>query len=86
MSNSRLPISSFVYGLPNSAAKAYFICQKYISTGKNTLFITHADPVDFEEAARTFAPATTQLLTFADTDTGRMAACTNCLLRKKGLY
>lgn len=61
-------------GLPNGAAKAYFVCQNYLKKNQNVLFITDKDADDFTEAAREFAPKNAQILLFPETDTGRLAA------------
>ena len=73
MSSTQPKYPSFFYGLPNGAAKAYFICQKYIQEHPAVLFVTTQDTPDFEEAARAFAPKDTRVLSFPDTDTGRLA-------------
>lgn len=62
------------YGLPNGAAKAYFVCQKYLNNGQNALFITDGETEDFDNAAREFAPRGAQTFSLPDTDTGRMNA------------
>ena len=69
------PLSSpLIYGLPNSAAKAYFVCRHFLPRFQTVLFVTQADPTDVEEAAREFAPAGTSVLSLPETDTGRAAA------------
>lgn len=69
---NQIPFSSFIYGLPNEAAKAYFICRHLL---KGTLvFVTPHELLDVQEAAREFAPAGTSVITFPETDTGRIAA------------
>ena len=74
MSKTQQPSLSFIYGLPNGAAKAYFVCQKILPKAQNILFVTGEDPVDFEEAAHEFAGPQTQIISFPETDTGRLAA------------
>lgn len=66
--------SSFTryYGLPNGAAKAYFVCQKYLNHNQNALFVTAAETDDFDNAAREFAPRGAQTFSLPQTDTGRM--------------
>lgn len=64
----------FISGLPNGAAKGFFISQKLLPTYPTICFVTADDTIDFEQAAREFAPASTHILTFPDTDTGRLAA------------
>ena len=51
------------YGLPNGAAKAYFVCQKYLNNGQNALFVTSCETDDFDSAAREFAPRGAPTLT-----------------------
>ena len=60
------------FGLPNSAAKAYFICQKYLNRNQNALFVSEEDLDDFDNAACEFAPRGAVPLHFPDTDTGRI--------------
>lgn len=65
----------FFYGLPNSAAKAFFICRHLLSLEKPLIFVSsEMDPVDFEEAAREFLPPSATSLNFADNDLARLAA------------
>ncbi len=64
--------SSFIYGLPNQAAKAYFVCRHLLK--KQVLFVTPHDLLDTQEAAREFAPAGTSVISFPETDTGRISA------------
>ena len=84
MSKTQRKSPTFIYGLPNGAAKAYFVCQKILPTAQNVLFITGEDPVDFEEAAREFAPSNTSVISFPETDTGRLAALYQLLGPTKG--
>ena len=79
---NQIPFSSFIYGLPNEAAKAYFVCRHLLQ--KNILFVTPHDPLDVQEAAREFAPANTDILTFPETDTGRIAALYRLLEPARG--
>ncbi len=72
------PFSSFIYGLPNGAAKAYFVCKHLLPGQKNILFVTAGDPLDIEQAAREFAPEA-DVLTLPETDTGRIAALSQLL-------
>jgi len=74
MHGTQRTIPSFFYGLPNGAAKAYFICRTYLKEHPSVLFISANDPSDFEEAARAFAPQDTTVFSFPDSDTGRLAA------------
>ena len=75
MHDTKPTFSAMFYGLPNSAAKAYFVCHRYLTAGKNVLFVTHEDDLlDVEEAAREFKPASSTLISFAPSDTGRIAA------------
>ena len=65
----------FFYGLPNSAAKAYFVCRRLLENRKSVIFVcADTDPLDFEEAAREFLPPHTGLLNLAGPDTSRWAA------------
>ena len=67
--------TSLFYGLPNSAAKAYFICRRFLAQGRPVVFVSQeADPLDFEEAAREFLPPNTGLFNFTGADTNRLAA------------
>ena len=74
MTEVKSPTVSRYFGLPNGAAKAYFVCQQYLNHGKSALFISHEDRDDFDNAAREFAPRGAQTFTFPDTDTGRVKA------------
>ena len=73
MSSTQTNFPPFFYGLPNGTAKAYFLCKNYLKTYQRLLFVSAKDTTDFEQAARAFAPANTQILSFPDTDTGRLA-------------
>ena len=75
------PLPSF-YGLPNGAAKAYFVCQKYLNQGQSVLFVSDNDRDDFDNGVREFAPRGADTLSFPDTDTGRVK--TLYLLRTSG--
>lgn len=72
------------YGLPNGAAKAYFVCQKYLNNGQNALFITDQETDDFDNAAREFAPRGAQTFSLPDADTGRMNALYDLLAPASG--
>lgn len=72
MTTDKKPPFPLYYGLPNGAAKAYFVCQKYLNQGQNALFISDDDRDDFDNAAREFAPRGADTLSFPDTDTGRV--------------
>lgn len=72
------------YGLPNGAAKAYFVCQKYLNNGQNALFVTSRETDDFDSAAREFAPRCAQTFTLPETDTGRMNALYDLLSPASG--
>ncbi len=74
MTEKKKPVPTRYYGLPNGAAQAYFVCQKYINNAQNALFITASETDDFDNAAREFAPRGAQIFHFPDTDTGRMNA------------
>lgn len=68
------------YGLPNSAAQAYFVCKQLLHT--ITSFVSNQDLDDFDHAAMEFSPDHTKLLSFPSTDTGQMCflhqlLCTN---------
>ena len=84
MADCKKPTSSFIYGLPNSAAKAYFVCQKILPQHAKVLFVSEEDPLDFEEAAREFASPQTTLISFSETDTGRLAALYRLLMHTPG--
>ncbi len=74
MASPQQASSSFIYGLPNSAAKMYFVCRRLLPSATRILLVTAEDPVDFEEAAREFAPKGTFVLPFPDAGPGRLAA------------
>ena len=77
------PVQLFC-GLPNGAAKAYFVCQNYLKNHKNILFVTDKDADDFAEAAREFAPQNAAVSLFPETDTGRLAALYQLLTAPAG--
>ncbi len=60
------------YGLPNAAAKAYWLCRKVLTKQPQLLFVSHEDLDDFVAAAHTFAPADTRILSFPATKAGQM--------------
>ncbi|MBP5617132.1 MAG: DEAD/DEAH box helicase [Elusimicrobiaceae bacterium] len=60
------------YGLPNLAAKAYFICRHILSAHPTTLFVSQQELDDFDCAGEEFATQGTQVLSFPSTDTGQM--------------
>ncbi len=72
MTDKKQSLPTRYYGLPNGAAKAYFVCQKYLNEGKSALFVTSGDTDDFDNAAHEFAPRGAQAYHLPDTDTGRM--------------
>ena len=84
MTESKTKSPTRYYGLPNGAAKAYFVCQKYLNNGLNALFVTASDTDDFDNAAREFAPRGAQTLHLPDTDTGRMNALYELLSPAQG--
>lgn len=83
MKDTQPPFSSFIYGLPNGAAKAYFICREILPTSPKTVLVTENDSDDIEAAAREFSPENTQILTFPPTDNGRIAALYQLLIAPK---
>ena len=60
------------YGLPNLAAKAYFICRHILPAHPTTLFVSQQELDDFDCAGEEFATQGTQVLSFPSTDTGQM--------------
>ena len=74
MTDKQNPSFTRYYGLPNGAAKAYFVCQKYLNRNQNALFITASDTDDFDNAAHEFAPRGAQTFHLPETDTGRLNA------------
>ncbi len=69
------PDISFYYGLPNQSAAGYFAFKKYISAGKNLLYLTAQDPELFENALEEFTSAqAVSLICFPEQKTGQMAA------------
>ena len=59
------------YGLANQAAKAYFICRHFLKKDTPVVFVSEAEPDDFETAAQTFLPPQAQLLTFPSSPAGQ---------------
>ncbi len=84
MTESKTKSPTRYYGLPNGAAKAYFVCQKYLNNGLNALFVTLSDTDDFDNAAREFAPRGAQTFHLPETDTGRMNALYELLAPASG--
>ena len=84
MTDKKQPSPTRYYGLPNGAAQAYFVCQKYLNNNQNVLFITASETDDFDNAAREFAPRGAQTFHFPDTDTGRMAVLQELLSTASG--
>ena len=74
--------SSFIYGLPNEAAKAYFICRQLLRG--QLIFVTPHETLDVQEAAREFAPKNTSIVTFPETDSGRIAALSQLITPAAG--
>lgn len=74
MTDKQNPSFTRYYGLPNGAAKAYFVCQKYLNNGQNALFVSSSDTDDFDDAAHEFAPRGAQVFHLPETDTGRLNA------------
>ncbi len=72
MTNKKQECPIYYYGLPNGAAKAYFVCQKYLNQGENALFVTASETDDFDNAAREFAPRGAQTFHLPETNLGRM--------------
>ena len=86
MSSQQPPFPPLFYGLPNGAAKAYFICKKFVTSQPQVLFISHTDTTDFESAAQTFAPQGTQVISFPDHESGRLAALYELLRNPTGRF
>ncbi|OUO56196.1 transcription-repair coupling factor [Candidatus Avelusimicrobium gallicola] len=84
MTDKKQTFPSRYYGLPNGAAKAYFVCQKYLNRNQNALFVTSSDTDDFDNAAHEFAPRGAQVFHLPDTDTGRMDALYDLLSPASG--
>ena len=72
MSSTQHSSPLFFYGLPNDAAKAYFICQKYVSAKAQTLFVTNRETTDFEQAAHAFAAPDVQVVSFPQNTPGQL--------------
>lgn len=72
------------FGLPGGAAKAYFVCQKYLNNNQNSVFVTANDTEDFDNGAIEFAPRGAEILHFPETDTGRMNALFTLIASAKG--
>lgn len=64
------------YGLPNAAARAYFVCQHFLTQGKNVVWVrkSEEDSAAFEAAAHTFAPQNARIISMPEATAGRMAA------------
>ena len=79
-------LSSFphYFGLPGGAAKAYFVCQKYLNNNLNAAFVTKDDTEDFDNGALEFSPRGAEILHFPETDTGRMNTLFTLLSPIKG--
>ena len=86
MPNATPLCPTYYYGLPNSAARAFFVCKQFLTQSKPVLFITHDDTDDFEHAAREFAPASASVFTLPETDTGRTAALWQILHEKNSSF
>ena len=84
MTDKQNPSFTRYYGLPNGAAKAYFVCQKYLNNGQNALFVSSADTDDFDNAAHEFAPRGAQVFHLPETDTGRLNALYSLLAPASG--
>ena len=84
MTDKQNPSFTRYYGLPNGAAKAYFVCQKYLNNGQNALFVSSADTDDFDNAAHEFAPRGAQTFHLPETDTGRLNALYSLLAPASG--
>ncbi len=76
---------SFFYGLPNIGAEGYFAVQKYLSAGKNIVYLTAANPEDFARALQAFVPAHTKILSFSEHPISQLAAL-HTLLASPGTY
>lgn len=72
------------YGLPNSAAKAYFCCQQFLNQNQNACLITNTDVDDFNNAAVEFAPRGAEIIHVPDTLTGQLNALHLLLTPAKG--
>ena len=73
MPNAKKHSPIYYYGLPNSAARAFFVCKHFLAHSGPILFVSHEDTDDFEQAAREFAPSHFPIFTLPETDTGRTA-------------
>lgn len=62
------------FGLPNSTAKAYFAVQHLLNQNISALFVSRENGEDFNNGALEFIPRGAQVLSFPDTDTGRINA------------
>ena len=76
---------SIFYGLPNTGAAGYFAAKKYLSAGKNIVFLTEQDPDDIAAALQEFAPPATQIISFPAHALGQLAAL-NTLLTPRVAY
>ena len=71
--------TSFFYGLPNPGAEGCFATQKYLSAGKNIVYLTTENPDDFASAVQEFAPKHTQILLFPEHRLSQLATLHNLL-------
>ncbi|MGN0024028.1 MAG: DEAD/DEAH box helicase [Candidatus Avelusimicrobium sp.] len=84
MSEKKETSPYYFYGLPNSAAKAYFVCRNYLKKHPKILFVSDKNPEDFAQAAQEFAPQHTFILSFPEYEAGRLAALYRLLHAPEG--
>ncbi len=75
------------YGLPNAAARAYFLCKNYLRQGHSAVFVRKTGTEDgaLEAAAKEFAPPNARVIRLPEQHVGRMAALYQ-LLREDGPF
>jgi transcription-repair coupling factor (superfamily II helicase) len=86
MPNANPNPPTYYYGLPNSAARAFFVCKHFLTDSGPVLFVSHDEADDFEQATREFAPTDIPVYSLPETDTGRTAVLWKLLHEKASSY
>ena len=75
--------TAYICGLPNSAAKAFFVCKRYAAAGKNAVFISREDTESFDSAVLEFTANTpASFIPLPEQPVGRMGALYQLLTAK----
>lgn len=72
----------YASGLPNNAAKAYFVCQRFTRCGQNAVFVSHDAPESFDAAAEAFSEGKAAVIHLAEQFSARMGALYQLLLAR----